>query len=166
MPADLLTRIDLDLIYPPFLKKVLDVIAACRARGSEYWATRGTASWLEQHKLRLAYLQGGPRAAEAGYSQHNYGLAIDFAPDGDLHTPGLQPVWDPKAFDPLVEETVKAGLASGRAFRDSPHVGWASYQNRSQLVDLLQVSVRTKGLQLDKLHAVWRYLDANPVHGV
>lgn len=166
MPADLLQRVNLDLIYPEFLCRVLDMLAACRTRGVDYWATRGTATWLEQHKLRLAYLEGkGGRAAQAGYSQHNYGLAIDFAPDADTTREGLQPVWDSKAFDVLVDECAKHGLVSGRSFGDAPHVGWPGWEGSLKLSVLLNISTRTQGSQLDKLKAVWAYLDSQPQPG-
>ena len=41
MPTAQVTRINLDLIYPPFLEKVLALVAACNARGARYTLTYG-----------------------------------------------------------------------------------------------------------------------------
>ena len=65
MPRHLI-RVDLDLIYPPFLERMLDVLARCDARGSPMWWTSGTRFWAEQHQLRAAYLANGGAGLEDG----------------------------------------------------------------------------------------------------
>src|ERR1700737_1436271 len=84
MPTALFSRINLDLLYPPFREKLLAVIAECRdVHGATYSATTGFRTWSEQdalfHQSRSMPPQG-PWATNApgGFSSHNYGLACDF----------------------------------------------------------------------------------------
>lgn len=132
MPKELVARINLDLIYPPFLERCLDLLAACRARGVDYFATHGYRSPEEQ----LALWKKGRNEAGAvvkpkevvtrlRFGLHNVGIAMDLCCDADLTKTGLQPRWDAKAYDVLSEEAVKLGLESGhlwKGFKDSPHV--------------------------------------------
>lgn len=162
MPTELVKRVNLDLIYPPLLEDVLEVLAACRKRGADYYAIFGYRSWAEQHQLRQRYLNGtGGRAAPAGYSAHNYGLAFDFARDGDPAKAGLQPVWNAKDYDVLGDEAQKRGLVWGASFNDRPHVQIAKYVSGGQLEPLRKVWNATAGDQAAKLRAVWAYVDAH-----
>lgn len=163
MPSDLVKRIDLDQIYPPFLELVLNVLARCKARGKEYHATRGTASWAYQHKLRALYLEGkGGKAAPAGLSAHNYGLAIDFAPDSDPETPGLQPIWTPKSFEVLGEEVKWEGLHWGDSYNDLPHVSWPGFVSGEDMKVLQRIYKATPPSEKESRRrlAVWQYLNS------
>lgn len=164
MPAELVQRIDLDLIYPPFLERVLDGLAACRARGFDYFATRGFASWAKQHQLYMAFLNGtGGRAAPAGSSSHNYGLALDFTFDADRKKPGLQPSWKEREYDVLGEEMQKLGLHWGANYNDRPHVSWPTHVNGKQLRGLGSIAMQHGGTDTTEGRlAVWRHLDENP----
>lgn len=165
MPADLFSRCNLDLIYPPFLAVALEVIAECRRYGSEYWATRGCASFAEQD---AKYAQGrtapGPivTAARGGSSAHNYGLAFDFTADGDTVTQGLQPFWNSNAYDMLGLKAEKSELVWGGHWTkpDRPHVQWAGYVTGKELEPLRLKYLAAKGTELEKLQAVWKYIDA------
>jgi peptidoglycan LD-endopeptidase CwlK len=163
MPSDLVKRIDLDLLYLPFLEKLLNVLARCRARGQSYYATRGTATWPEQAKLRELFLSGqGGKAAPAGYSAHNFGLAVDLCADSDPEAHGLQPSWDAKAYKTLGEEAQAAGLVWGASFNDSPHVQWPGYVSGADMAILRKIYLDTppKLSQEQRLRAVWQYLDS------
>jgi len=52
--------------------------AGAASMGCDYIAISGTRSMKEQAMLRQNYLAGGPKAAPAGYSWHNFGTALDF----------------------------------------------------------------------------------------
>jgi peptidoglycan LD-endopeptidase CwlK len=161
MPADLLTRVNLDALYPPFLERLLRGLAAARARGADYVATRGFASFGQQHHLRMLYLAGkGGKAAPAGLSAHNYGLAVDFCRDADTTKPGLQPDWKDAAYDILGEEMQREGLVWGASFKDRPHIQWPRFVNASQLEPLRKVWLITNGGREAQLRAVWSHVDA------
>jgi hypothetical protein len=81
MPTSLfLKTINLDLLYPPFLERYLELKARCRARGANYLSTFGFRSWAESDALHALWKAGkGGRAAPGGDSSHNFGLAGDEA---------------------------------------------------------------------------------------
>ena len=84
MPTFNFRRIDLDLIEPEFRAKILDVFAACLARGFSYHATRGYDTYGAQMAI---WAQGRTKPgkivtnAKGGQSAHNFGIAIDFVLD-------------------------------------------------------------------------------------
>jgi hypothetical protein len=116
VPSEFFKRIDLDLVHPSFLEKVLRVVASCRDLGHHYVATYGFRTEAEQAKL---YFQGrtlpGRKVTNArpGYSVHNYGAAIDFVADADINKPGLQPDWAEKAYACLATQGRAEGLQVG-----------------------------------------------------
>jgi peptidoglycan L-alanyl-D-glutamate endopeptidase CwlK len=141
MPTDLI-RINLDQLYAPLVERILDVMAACRARGADYYAISGYRSDAEQMVL---WCQGRTApgtivtGAKAGESPHNYGLAVDFCRDGFLDRRGLQPDYRPESYAILGEEAAKAGLVWGGSwphFKDYPHVqlpGWVTKEDLAPL---------------------------------
>lgn len=130
---DQLSRINLDLLYPPFAAKIRLLVDRCNARGFHYWATCGLRTWEEQDAL---YAQGRTTGkpggivtnAKGGQSPHNFGIAIDFTLDADPDRPALQPDYDDSHYKILAEEASKLGLLSGglwnSSFKDWPHVQW------------------------------------------
>lgn len=164
MPSDLIKRVNLDLIYPPFLHRCLAVLAACRARGHDFYWISGTRLYDEQDKLRKLYLAGkGGKAARPGLSAHQYGLAGDFTLDKDLKTPGLQPDWNAKHYAILGEEAAKAGLLWGARYSDSPHLNYPGYESASQLAPLRKLWLATPGVPFTRLKKVWKAIDAKQV---
>lgn len=171
MPTDLFRfadgrwRTNLDLIYPPFRARVFTALAAARARGADYFVTRGFASWAEQHQLRMNYLSGkGGKAAPAGLSAHNYGLAFDFVQDADRSVPGLQltpAMWKAPAFAVLGQEAQRVGLVWGASFNDMPHVQWPGFVNGKELSMLGVIWRASIGDAVARLAAVWSYLDSH-----
>jgi peptidoglycan L-alanyl-D-glutamate endopeptidase CwlK len=158
MPTDLI-RISLDQLYLPFVEILLDVMAACRARGADYFAISGYRSDAEQMVL---WCQGRTTpgtivtGARAGESAHNYGIAVDFCRDGVLDRRGLQPDYRPESYVILGEEARRAGLVWGGDFKhlpDRPHVQWPGFVTKEDLAPLLQV--KAKG----GLSAVFAHLD-------
>ncbi len=165
MPTELLQRVmkQLDYLYPPFLEKVLAVLAECRARGVDYYILGDGAyrSYAEQAKI---YAQGRttPGAivthARPGYSAHNYGLAVDCARDADLTRAGLQPRWGQTDYDLLGEVAQQHGLVWGGKFHrvDRPHIQWPGYVTGRELDLLRAVMLDPKIPDADKLRRVWQ----------
>ncbi len=184
MPADLI-RCNLDLVYPPFRDTMLEVLARCRARGADMFWTSGTRFMSEQAELRRRYTRrlslqalrkpspaakaelhellrlGAGRAGAPGFSAHQFGIGADCTHDVDQARAGLQPDWEPKNYRVYMEEVLAGGLETGAPYGDLPHANPAGYTSGEQLAPLRAVWVATPGAELDKLHAVWRYLDAH-----
>lgn len=164
MPTGNFRRIDLDLIEPGFRERILDVIAACLARGFSYHATRGYDTYGAQMAL---WAKGrtvpGPKVtnAKGGQSAHNFGIAIDFVLDKNQVIDGIQPDWSVEAFRVLIEEAQKAGLHSGVQYDDRPHVSLPGYVTASDLLPLHLAWERSQSTQADtlaRLREVWKCL--------
>lgn len=179
MPTDLVRRIDLGLLYPPFLSLYLDTLAACQARGVIYYATFGTRTYDEQNALyakgRTTMAPSGPLPgmpfgrpvtnAKGGQGGHNFGLCVDSTHDSDSNAAnGLQPDWKAENYIPLRDEGVKRGLSSGSTFRsaDWPHLGLANFVSGAELAPLAAIYESTEGDVKAKLAAVWAHLDTLP----
>ncbi|QYK62421.1 M15 family metallopeptidase [Paenibacillus sp. S25] len=119
----------------PVFKLVLDkLIERCYARGVWVLITQGLRTYAEQDAL---YAQGRTKPgqvitkARGGYSNHNFGFAVDFAL---LLRDGRTVSWDTLRDDDkdslpdwseVVEEAKKLGLEWGgdwRTFKDMPHL--------------------------------------------
>lgn len=109
----------LDQLYPPFRASVERLVAELRANGDDWRVTSAYRSLAEQMKLRLLYLQGkGGKAAPAGKSAHNFGLAVDLT----LYKAG-KPTWEDADYDKMAAiADAFPGLRSGKGFGDRPHV--------------------------------------------
>jgi peptidoglycan LD-endopeptidase CwlK len=162
MPTENFKRISLDLLYPPFLEKLLEVIARCNERGHKYVATYGHRTYSEQMDLwKLGRVLPGAIVTNArgGESAHNFGLAVDFVRDVDAKKPGVQPSWKKDDYAVLIEETEAEGLHSGHTYNDVPHVGWPGLITAKDLKPLHEVWVKADGYPLDRLKRVWELLD-------
>jgi peptidoglycan L-alanyl-D-glutamate endopeptidase CwlK len=161
MPSGIfLQKIDLDLFYPPYLERLLALKARCIQRGAKYITTYGYRTWGESHQLHLEHLKGGPRAAPAGLSAHNYGLASDEALI--LSGSGAKRVTSAKQPDLviLVEEAEALGLVSGKNFKDWPHLNWPGFTSGAELQPLLKIWRGNQDLTLPKrLRKVWDFVD-------
>ena len=69
--------VDKTLLQPQFLA---DVEALLGGSPHTWLVTSGHRGIAEQAELYRIYKAGGPKAAPAGKSAHNYGLAIDVVP--------------------------------------------------------------------------------------
>jgi peptidoglycan LD-endopeptidase CwlK len=160
MPIDLIKRIDLDLLFPPFLERTLALLGRCREKyGADYYAISGFRSYQEQDSL---YAQGRiipgriVTWAESGESAHNFGIAIDLCRDGFLERRGLQPDYRPESYALLGDLAPEFGLVWGGSWGrpDMPHIQWGpSLVTASQLAPL-----RTE-FEAGGLGAAWRYLE-------
>ena len=156
---NLFRRLDVSLLYPPFFAVVSAAVERCRARGHEYVATYGFRNYHEQGALHLKWKMGaGGKAAPAGLSAHQYGLAADFTADLREDKPGLQPDFRLPEYDVLGEEVRRVGLVWGASFGDAPHVQWPGYLTAKQLLPL-RAYVATFG-EAVALPRIWAVLDA------
>ncbi len=157
--AHLFKRVYLGSYYPEFLDRLLEMKAKAAERGAHYYSLYGYRSLAQQADLRKKYLAGtGGKAAPAGLSGHNYGLADDSCAD-DNPAPGLQPTWDPKKYETLGEEAARVGLIWGASFGDRPHVQWPHYISGAQLEPLYKLWNTYIGPDDMRLRAIWGYLD-------
>lgn len=125
---DLFKRVDLTVLYPPFVELAKRAIKTLDARGDRYYAISGLRTYEEQDKLYAQGRKGVPgnivTKAKGGESFHNFGIALDFCRDRDVERAGLQPDWNRAAYEDLASEMVAQGLESGLRWRfvDAPHV--------------------------------------------
>lgn len=155
MPASLFHRIDLDCLYSPFLEKLLDVVADCRAAGQEYTATLGFRTYAEQDSL---FAQGRTTPgkivtnAKGGESAHNFGLAVDFYAGS----------WDPPKYWLLGKMANARGLVWGGDWThpDRPHVQFPGYVTAAELAPLKHCFESAPGQSLNSLRAVWALLES------
>jgi len=162
VPAENFRRVNLDLLYPPFLERVLELNARCLARGVRYVATMGVRTYEEQNDL---WRQGRTKPgavvtnAKGGESQHNFGLAVDFVLDSNPSTDKVEPIWEADGYKMLSEQATLLGLHSGWAYNDLPHVGWPLFIG-TETVPSLRVLNGVYSLQRgadlpEKLKRVW-----------
>lgn len=153
MPANQFSqRVNLDYLNPTFLQHILDLLVEAKLLGFIYKVYSGYRSMDEQRVLYQLHVQGGPLAAPAGLSAHNYGLAVDMAllqPDGTVS-------WKDADLAPLADLCKKHQLDWGGHFGDKPHAGMLNYVTGSQLLPLKQIYNLTQGDELTKLKEVWQ----------
>ena len=162
MPTQLFQRINLDLLMPEFRDPLFQLAANCKARGVDYWASFGYRSFAQQDQMHAAYLAGkGGKAAPAGLSAHNYGIAVDFIKNINFGADHLTPDWSTHSNDILGQEAEKLGFVWGAHFGDPPHVQYKGYVSGTELKPLLAVFNASAGPDLDRLSKVWDYIRAH-----
>lgn len=159
MPTELIKRTNWDLQYPAFTYRCLDLAAACRKRGADYFAISGYRSFKKQGDL---HAQGRTKPgkivtnATPGFSAHNYGVAEDWCKDKDATRAGLQPDWNLSEYVILAEEAVKLGLEAAyywKSFKEGPHVQLPLEAKGIKFAELKTIHDK-EGIQ-----AVWKRLD-------
>ncbi len=158
MSAVLLARIDMTLLYPPFLRAVTALLDEAFQQGTSYWAVSGFRTYGEQMAL---WAQGRttPGAvvtrAKGGESAHNFGVAVDLARDGVVDRTGLQPDYRPESYEMLGALAPKHGLVWGGSWArpDRPHVQMPGYVTSKQM-DPLRYCYELGGLP-----KIFAYLD-------
>jgi peptidoglycan L-alanyl-D-glutamate endopeptidase CwlK len=149
--ALLLSRIDTELLFPPFLVRLQSLLDEAMARGRAYWVIEGHRSFQRSDDL---YAQGrskpGPIVtnARAGQSAHNFGIAGDLVLDGYLDRAGLQPDYRPASYDLLGELCPKHGLVWGGSwqFKDRPHIQMPDFVTAADMAPL-RAELEKGGLQ-------------------
>lgn len=127
MSGLLLSRINTELLFPPFFVRLQALLDEALARQKAYWVIEGHRSYARSDEL---YAQGRSKAgpivtnARGGESAHNFGIAGDLVLDGYMDRAGLQPDYRPASYDLLGELCPKHGLVWGGSwqFKDRPHV--------------------------------------------
>lgn len=94
--------------------------------GCDYFAISGTRTWAEQSALYQKYKAGGPKAAPAGYSWHNFGTAIDFGVfRGKSYLDSANPALARRVHAACAVHAARCGLEWGGAWKgkscDPPH---------------------------------------------
>lgn len=157
--TDLLGRIDVTKLYPPFWSALAALVTDAHDQGSDFFVVSGFRTYVEQSAL---YFQGrtmpGPKVtrARAGESAHNFGIAADLVKDGLVDRVGLQPDYNEESYEILRELAPKHGLVWGGSwpnFPDRPHVQLPNYITVSQLEPLRH------SYELAGLLGVFQYLD-------
>jgi hypothetical protein len=162
--ALLLSRLDVDYLYSPFLEAVREMLEDLQHEGHEFWAISGYRSEKEQMKL---WAQGRTQPgsivtnAKALESAHNFGLAVDLCRDMRMDRAGLQPSWRPEDYEVLDRACRIHGLEWGGWWRlkDRPHVQLPGYVGAKELAPLAKVWRVTQGSDLVRLGAVWDAID-------
>jgi peptidoglycan L-alanyl-D-glutamate endopeptidase CwlK len=160
MPSELFHKdVNLDLAYPRFLDRLLDAKAAAKARGASYLTTELHRPYERSAALYTLYKRGGPRAAPAGASGHNFGICSD---EALIIKPSPRRVirWDPDDYAILYEELAKSGLLNGSGYKDWPHVDFPGFVTAAQIAPLNKIWNDNPDLPtLQRLQTVWQYLD-------
>ena len=128
--SDLLIRVDIDDLYPPFAELLIKLLQNCRKRGYDYFLISGFRSHIEQKRLYAIGRTTGIKGkivtkARPGYSSHNYKVAGDCCHDRRKDRAGLQPGWSLSEYKILQEEAEKLHLESAmswKTFKEGPHI--------------------------------------------
>ena len=123
---DTISEARLSLVHPALADKIRRMAEALELEKITIRVTQGLRSWDEQAKL---WAQGrttpGERVTKApgGWSWHNFGMAVDVAPDKDPG-PGFIPDWNlaHPAWGRIVAVGESLGLTSGISWEDEPHL--------------------------------------------
>jgi peptidoglycan LD-endopeptidase CwlK len=163
MPRDLVARVNLDLLFPEFLIRILDLLAECRKRGADFYVLRGFSTYAEQDAIYAkGRAESGPRVtdAKAGQSAHNFGLAVDLCRDKDLRIPKLQPDWRDASYEILGVLAPQYGLVWGGHYKkpDRPHINFPGYCAAKQLVPIRRV------FEAEGLKQAWRLIEVPPLY--
>jgi hypothetical protein len=166
-PTELVKRINLGQLWPPFLERVLELIAKARDAGKDYYLVSGFRSYEEQAgKYALGRTKIGKRItnAQPGFSLHQYGIGVDCALDKDISAKGLQPEWENNEgqYDLLRDSALGTGLQVGVPTvpgGDPGHIQPSvvtvfGVQEMSLLVKLRGIYLRNRDI-----HECWKELD-------
>lgn len=156
---DTISGARLQLVCPALSDKIYQLAAMLEDEGIVFRVTQGLRSWNDQDKL---YQQGrttpGPIVtdAPAGYSWHEFGLAVDVSPFDAAGKPEwneTDPVWGP-IWRRLISVGESLGMYSGNEFvhcpKDDPHF---------QLTGTFPVSPNDEARQIFQnagMEAVWK----------
>ena len=114
-----------------FMRFAMLAEATAATFGCDYIAISGTRTWDEQKELKRKSDAGGPHAAGAGYSWHNFGLATDwgvFLNGGTVYLDGgtaAQQRLAERVHAACAVHAIECGLVWGGGFKgksvDPPH---------------------------------------------
>ena len=139
VPAELWSKVDKNLLYPPFRKKIEELLQILETNKTRFYVICGVRTYIEQDAL---YAQGRTTdgkvvtRAKAGTSYHNFGIAVDLCKDANIEKGGLQPDWDIFKYEALARAAESIGLEAGLHFQklaDGPHVQFNISKNKVTL---------------------------------
>lgn len=147
---DMISLERIDTLHPSVRVRFKDFYQnLCQMSGYRWRVVQALRTFDQQDKLYKAYRKEPARAAKAapaGLSYHNYGLAIDILPMSDDYKEILQIMLS--SWDIVGQLADKHGLIWGRSFGDKPHLEYHPHGN----------TVKT----LLKWHLEGRYLKGTP----
>lgn len=130
----------IDTLEPEFKAKIGQLLQAAENVTGRKWVV--TAARRTMAEQRAIYAQGRTKPgkvvsnAPAGYSAHNYGLAVDLAPLIDMTKSTIDWNADRTIWKQMADLAVEMGLVSGFYFRtifDAPHVEDPEWKNQQAL---------------------------------
>ncbi len=124
-------------VCPALQSRGQKFIEAAAAEGVIVQIVQGLRTFAEQDELfKKGRTKPGKRVTNArgGQSNHNFGLALDFAP-----VVGGKVSWDEKLYRPFGKWAAAAGLSWGgnwKRFKDLPHVEYMKGHSLAQIQEL------------------------------
>lgn len=131
MSSNYFHRIDINVLYQPFINRLWHVLNECEQQGSIYIATSGLRTYKEQDEIykigrRGVSGEGIRTMARGGYSPHNFSVACDMTlHKGDTYTDKLNPDYTESHYKLLADTAIAMGLEAGfywKAPKDGPHI--------------------------------------------
>jgi len=174
VPYELLKRVDVELLHPSLVHRVVEMLSACRVAGFDYWAVSGFRSAVlpvacEQDRTRSRFIVTKARPFQ---SAHHFGLAADFLHGHDVGKPGLQAGWNPEDYEELGRQAHHHGLIWGGDYKleGRPHVQLPGFTTPAELKPLehIYLAARVHGhdarsRERSRLQTVWMHIDAADV---
>lgn len=125
-------------LHPKLQPIAREFIRQCLKDGMIFKITSGTRTYEEQAILRAKYEAGGPKAARAGYSNHNFRLAFDVT---EFDHEG-KPRWESANYSKAGLIGKELGLYWGGSWagrdQDEPHYElrppWAANMNEATMI--------------------------------
>ncbi len=130
--------------HPKVREDLSNILIECEKSNVPIRITRANATAEEQNTLYQAYLKGGPKAAPAGLSYHNYGMAVDFCLLGkDGKSVSFNQIQDAnsngiKDWTEVINIFEKHGWYWGGHFRDNDHFEFSCGYTVQQLQTLVK----------------------------
>lgn len=141
-PADPRSEKNIATLLPQVRPLARRLLAEAARRGIVAKVTSGSRSYAEQAELRRRSEAGGPKAAPAGWSNHNFGLAFDIT----LFSSAGKPIWESPNYRTLGQLGKALGLTWGGDWpgrdNDEPHFSlrptWAASMTERELLTELR----------------------------
>lgn len=156
---DSVSEARLSFVNPNLATKIISMADMLSSEGIFFRVTQGYRTFAEQAAI---YAQGRTAPgkivtkAAPGHSWHEFGLAVDVAPD-IAAVPGFQPDWNlaHPAWARLVAVGTSLGLLDGKGFNDEPHF---------QLTGRFPISPNDEVREIFKNGGVQAVWDAADIH--
>ncbi len=132
---------NIETLHPKVRPLATALLIEAHNIGLNFVITSGSRTYEEQAVLRVKYINGGPKAARPGYSNHNFGLAFDVT-----EFRGPEPVWESPNYRKVGTIGKKLGLFWGGDWKggdtDEPHFefrpAWAQNMSETAMINELR----------------------------